>query len=226
MNRRASLILATLVSACAAAPRVRPTAAAYTPPPRPTVAECEHQLPRAVGGFEIWDARTHERETVAATALRCIREGYVWTEMDDGGTCSETPLRVLYAASARFLACDDGTVCAVQLRYSFGGDTALRDGTGRLWETLTERYGEGTEIVDEATPCPRVEGDRFACVLDGVGIAQYEWRLADPSARDACDAPTAIVALRAEGDRGTHDARVTVTYVTADAIDAFARIAL
>jgi hypothetical protein len=134
-------------------------------------------------------------------------------------------MRVLYAATARLPSCE-GTVCAVQLRYSFGGETALRAATARILEALTENYGPGAWVLDGAMPCPRIEGDEFGCVLDGIGIVQIQWRVRDPSAGDPCEAPTATIALRAEGDRGTHNGRVTVTYVTAEAAEAFSHVAL
>jgi hypothetical protein len=167
-----------------------------------------------------------DRISLGEAGLRCTHEGYVWSELDDGGTCSETPRRVIYPASARILTCGSH-VCAVQLRYAFGGDTALRDSTARVLRELIAEYGEGTWLLDETMPCPRVEGDEFGCVLDGIGIVQIHWRVADPSdGSNACEAPSALIALRAEGDRGTHDARLSVTYVTRDAVAAFSSTAL
>jgi hypothetical protein len=179
---------------------------------------CPH-LPAAVGGF-----RLGSDSSIGRAGSRCIHEGYEWTELIDGATCSSAPMRVIYPASVRLVSCGS-RVCAVQLRYEFGGDTALRDGVHRLHRELTEQYGEGRPNEDGTMACPRVEGDEFACVLDGVGIAQFEWLVADPREGPlACEQePTALVALRAQGDRGTHDGLVTVTYVTADGIEAFRR---
>ncbi len=217
---RGALLLVALPFLCAIgctrAPARRPLAVT-TPAPRAALESCPDGvpgvLPAAVGGFRIGRESSFGR-----AGLSCTHAGYAWSELDDGGTCSETPVRVVFPAAARLVRCES-RVCSVQLRYEFGGDTALRDATRRLWSELTERYGEGEWRPDEAMPCPRVEGDEFGCILDGVGIAQVEWRVADPAdGADACAAPSAVIALRAQGDRGTHDAHVTVTYLTRDAV--------
>lgn len=207
--------LVTLAAGCGSSRAPERLPLAVVPPERPR-ATCEHDLPGGVGGFDLG-----RDGSIGAAGLRCQREGYEWTPMDDGGTCSETPMRVLYQASARILSCGSH-VCAIQIRYEFGGETAMRTGITRLWQELQEQYGEAEWVEDEVRPCPRVEGDMFGCVLDGIGIVQYRWHVADPDDHAAtCESPTGIIALRADGDRGTHDGRVTVTYVTAEAVSDF-----
>lgn len=209
--------LVGLLVSCAPARPVR-RAAVPIPRERPAALDCA-VLPGAVGGFEIGDDAS-----LGHAGRRCMGEGHDWTPMDDGGRCSATPLRLPFPATARLVECNHH-VCAIQVRFpEFGGETAFRNATASILEDLVGTYGPGVWQLDENMPCPRVEGDEFGCVLDGVGIVDIRWSVADRDDDEPCSSMSATIALRAEGAEAgrTHDGRVSVTYIRQEAAAAFA----
>jgi hypothetical protein len=238
MRPFAFLALAFTVASCASAaapPRhdYRSQVAVGTESERETAPTCA-QLPEAVGGFRLG----HE-SSFGRVGTRCIDEGFEWTQESRGGLCSGTPLSVGPASWARFNHCGGSRVCALTIGFTVGGQTALQRAAADRLAQLTERYGEGVWQLDAARPCPRVEGDEFGCVLDGVGLVIVRWHVDDPddgqrecrcvaagAAPDSggrqaavCPGPRGVIELRVEGDRGTHDATVTTTYAQRAAID-------
>lgn len=223
----AGVSLSLALTACGGQPTPR-QAHSPTATPRPTTPACTRSLPAAIAGFRLGrSTRSAGRDSFGHAGLRCTEAGYQWVADADraGGTCSHAPMSVGRDAVVHVTQCDrerpsptGGAICAITLQWTLGGEAALEESMQAALDELISRYGQGHEEPDRLRPCPRVEGNLFGCVLDGVGIFSWVWNVDDPNdSTDTCDAGSGQIHLSIEGDRGTHDAVVTVDYSEAAA---------